>query len=52
MPTLQNFTSKSNPQKKVRRIYAQPSQATLEFLRNFARTYTPDENKSGQIYCS
>ena len=26
---------------RIKRIYAQPSEATLEFLKNFARTYSP-----------
>ena len=26
---------------KLKRIYSQPSESTLEFLKNFARTYTP-----------
>ncbi|MDD4921028.1 MAG: hypothetical protein PHS30_00970 [Bacteroidales bacterium] len=29
------------PQKKLRREYAQPSASTLDFLKNFARTYSP-----------
>jgi len=26
---------------KNKRVYAQPSEATIEFLKNFARTYVP-----------
>jgi len=39
-----NSTPISDPQKRVRRIYAQPSKATLDFLKNFARTYSPNED--------
>ena len=48
MPMTHNFTSISHPQKRVRRVYAHPSLNTLEFLRNFARTYNPDETKLGE----
>jgi len=40
-----NFTSISQPEKRVRRVYAHPSLKTLEFLKNFARTYSPAESK-------
>jgi len=26
---------------RLKRVHAQPSEATLEFLKNFARTYSP-----------
>ena len=48
MPMNQNSTSNSHPKKRVRRVYAQPSAVTLEFLRNFARTYSPVEEQMGE----
>jgi len=43
MPINQDSTPIYHPQKRVRRVYAQPSEATLEFLRNFARTYSSNQ---------
>jgi len=43
MPMLQNFTSISQQKKRVRRTSAQPSKLTLDILRNFARTYSPND---------
>lgn len=44
MPMNQNSTPVLTSPKKVKRAYAQPSQGTLDFLRNFARTYVPGQN--------
>jgi len=38
----QNSTPNSRPERRVRRVCAKPSENTLELLRNFARTYTPN----------
>jgi len=46
MPMNQISTPISPLKKRVRRVCAQPSTSTLEFLRNFARTYTPQEDVS------
>lgn len=46
MPMDQKFTPEHRPIKKVKKFYAKPSENTVLFLRNFARTYMPvtDEN--------
>lgn len=41
MPMPLHSTPVLPTRSKIKRIYAQPSEATLEFLKNFARTYTP-----------
>jgi hypothetical protein len=38
----QNAKPILDPRKRLKRIYAKPSKTTLQFLRDFARTYTPD----------
>ena len=48
MPINQDSTPIYHLQKRVRRVYAQPSEATLEFLRNFARTYSSNQGLLGK----
>ena len=36
----QNYTSFLGPQKRIRRFYARPSEATLQKIKDFARTCT------------
>jgi len=44
-----NSTPNSNPLKKVRKIYAQPSEKSIMFLMNFARTYIPEFGVGSRI---
>ena len=46
MPMEQNYTLILGPQKRFRRFNARPSEATLQKIKDFARTYTPDFSKS------
>jgi hypothetical protein len=50
----QNYTSILGPQKRIRRFYAKPSEATLQIIKDFARTYIPDfpESSGPAVSCN
>lgn len=45
MPMNDNATPESQARNRFRREVLQPSEATLDFLRNFARTFVPTSNQ-------
>jgi hypothetical protein len=44
---MKDFTPHSTSQIRIRRAHAQPAESTLEFLRNYARTYSPKDDLNG-----